>query len=742
MDKNKVLVWALSLSISFFVCPLIAKELADNRSIPKLSSQVELDGLLDEAIWKEALNVKLLYETEPAENIDAKVTTQAYIFEDGEYLYIGFQAQDPGLDLLRASYRDRDDISDEDHVGIEIDTFNDQRRSYNFFVNPLGIQKDSISDDVLDREDSSWNAIWFSAGKVTADGYSVEIKIPFKILRFKDSAEKQWSINFVRSMPRDYKYRFASNPVDRDINCTICQYQQYDGLKDIERGNNIELIPYLFASKTDTRDFANNQDWQSGSVDTEAGLDMRWAIDDSSVLNVAVNPDFSQVEADAAQFDVNTRFALFFDEKRPFFLEGADYFNTMLTIFYSRNIADPDFGAKYTGKIGDASLGILASRDQTTNIIVPSSQSSSLVTLNSESDAAAFRYAYDLTDSSLLGVTMTRRSADDYSNDLISFDGKHQLTDSDVFRYQLIHTETKNPLAINAGQNQSGSAYRINYSHNDRDWSYYASHNHFDKGFRADLGFLTRSGYRKTIIGAGRRWYGDADDFLSRIEFRSDWDTTVQYDGQKLETELEASLNLQGRNQSRLDFEFGGREVFFDNRWFDQDFYEVNISFRPWNNTRLGVAYAYSDDIDFLSSSARAGETEGYSFFIDWQANRHFNAFFEWEEQSFDVAQGKFFDSSVANARFIYQFNEKSFIRFLIRYSSTEFTQDSLVLQGLNVSFTDKNLIKQLLYAYKLDAKSVFYFGYSDRAIEDDVVTSLEEDTRTIFAKFSYAFQL
>lgn len=743
MHNNKVSAGIAGLFALLCTCASYG-----NENIPKLSQPIELDGLLAEPVWQSAQKIELGYETYPAENIPAKYATTAFVFEDGDFLYVGIKAFDPDKQTLRASYRDRDDIGDEDQVGIKIDTFNDQRRSYNFFVNPLGIQEDSISDDVLDREDTSWNAIWYSAGQITEDGYSVELKIPFKILRFanKDS-NKTWAMDIVRLMPKDFEYRFASNPVDRNINCTICQYKKYTGFDDVSTGQNLEVTPYLVANNTDSRDLEQHPyEWRGSEFDSEAGVDLRWAISDNSILNATINPDFSQVESDSAQLDVNTRFALFYDEKRPFFLEGADYFNTMLTIFYSRNIADPDGGVKYTSKGEYGSLGILVSRDNATNVILPSSQSSRLVSLDDASNSAALRYAHDVSETDLLGLTLTHRGSGDYSNDLISFDGKHQLTDTDVFRYQLIHTQTKNPMQwqddYGRAASESGNAYRLNYSHNDRDWSWFVSHNHLDEDFRADLGFLTRSGFRKTIIGGGRRWYGNEQDFFSKITLRGDWDTSVQYDGQRLETESEMTLSLEGRTQSEIDMLFGTREVYFDEQWFEQDFIATTASYKPFSNLRVGLSASYSDQIDFLSENARAGEIKGFSSFLDWQSTKHFNLYLEYVQQSFDLPQGNFFDAKVINANLIYQFNEKSFLRLLLRYSDTNFTSDNAILQGLDVSSINKSLVTQLLYAYKFDAKSVLYLGYSDNGIENDEVHSLTKNQKTLFAKFSYAFQL
>ncbi len=718
-----------------------------NETIPQIFQTVKVDGKLDESVWSNAKIIDLQYEIYPAENIPAKFKTTAYLYEDNEYLYVGFIAEDSEVNKLRASYRDRDDISDEDLVGIKIDTFNDQRRTYNFFVNPLGIQEDSISDDILDRNDFSWDAIWYSAGIITEQGYSVELKIPFKALRFANKkGTKEWAIDLLRMAPKDFEYEFSSSLLDRNINCTICQYKKYKGFANIDTGQNLEVVPYVIANQTEFRDPLSNEPWQGDSADFEAGIDLRWAVSDNSVLNATVNPDFSQVGSDTAQLDVNTRFALFFDEQRPFFLDGADYFNTMLTVYYSRNIADPDAGIKYTSKLNSGSLGILVARDNNTNIIIPNSQGSSLASLDEESNSAVVRYAHDISDDTLLGVTLTHRDAGDYSNDLISFDGKHQLTDSDVFRYQVIHTETNNSEALQSNFNrdasENGSAYRLNYNHNDRDWSWFLSHNHFDENFRADLGFLSRSGYRKTIVGGGRRWYGDDTDFFSRVQLRGDWDTTVQYDGQKLETESEATLSLEGRGQSEVDFVFGTREVFFDERWFNQDFYALSASYKPFADIRVGIEASYSDDIDFLSDQARSGEVTEYEFYFDWQLTKHLNIFVEYVQQDFDLPQGRFFEQEVINSNFIYQFDQKSFLRLLFRYQDVNFTNDPILLGSLAVNQKNLSVARQLLYVYKFDAKSVLYLGYSDNAVENDLIRSLRKDIKTLFAKFSYAFQL
>lgn len=714
--------------------------------IPKLNASIQLDGKLDEEFWSHAKKVNLGYETRPGENIPAKVKTTAYIAENSNSLLVAFVAEDPNPEKILASFKDRDSPWGDDLVGFKVDTFGDSRKAYNFLVNPIGIQMDSIENDVTGKDDVSWNGIWYSKGILTDTGYQVEIEIPFKVLRFPNTnQEKTWGIDFMRIYPREFPYRLAFNKVERDVSCLVCQISKATGFESIESGNNLELLPYVSARQAEQRELPSDSSWQGDGTDTDAGLDVRWGITDNSVLNVTLNPDFSQVESDAVQLDVNTRFALFNDEKRPFFVEGAEFFNTMLTIFYSRNIADPDAGVKYISESDTGSLGLLVNRDSITNIVLPDTQSSRFVSLDQKSNSAAFRYAHNWSQDTILGVSMTRRSSDDYSNDLISFDGKHQLTDSDVLRYQVIHTETENPLFLQTNyqveEKESGSAYRLNYSHNDRDWTWYLSHNQFDENFRADLGFLNQSGYRKSVIGAGRRWYGEQGAFFNKVELRGDWDTTTRFDGQKLETETEVTFSLEGKAQSKIDFHFGSREFFYDLQWFDQDFYDIAVSFKPISSLKLGFKASYNDEIDYLSERARPGKVTSLNNSLDWQLSKNLNWVFEYVQQDFDLDEGNYFKQELINSKMIYHFNEKSFLRLLVRYRDIEFEQLPL-LTTVPSNLNNKSLVRQLLYAHKFDAKSALYIGYSDRGRANDQIINLEQDGRTIFAKFSYAFQL
>ena len=392
----------------------IAQTVADY-NIPRIHSRPNIDGVLAAGEWDQAIRIAVNIETSPAENMPADVTAEALIMEDGAVLYVAFIANDYEIDQIRAFYRDRDDIGRDDRVGIVLDTFNDERRAYEFFVNPFGVQADSIFDDVNQRNDDSWNAIWDSAGQITATGYSVEMAIPLKQLRFTPSQGLQtWGINLVRNYPRNRDNRISNTPLDRNISCYLCQISKADGFANLTISRNLEIIPTMTAIAVENRAAAG---WDRDGVDPEGSLDVRWGISQNLYLNATINPDFSQVEADSPQLDINNTFSLFFPERRTFFLDGADYFDSFQNLVHTRNIADPRFGAKLTGKSGAHSYGLLAANDTSTSFLIPRSLGSRVASLaDLESEVAIARYRYDIFENSTIGALITDRSGDDYNN--------------------------------------------------------------------------------------------------------------------------------------------------------------------------------------------------------------------------------------------------------------------------------------------------------------------------------------
>ncbi|MEZ7830121.1 MAG: carbohydrate binding family 9 domain-containing protein, partial [Gammaproteobacteria bacterium] len=256
-----------------------------NYNIPRVNTEPRIDGQIDQGEWSQATRIPVNIETNPNDNVPAEVEAQALLMEDGEVLYVAFIALDPDPDQIRAFYRDRDSMWNDDWVSIVLDTFNDERRAFEFFANPYGVQADAIQDDVNGDEDESWNAIWNSAGQINEDGYVVEMAIPMKQLRFTPSQNNQtWGIDLVRFYPRDRDTRIANNPRDRNIACYLCQISKADGFANLTRSRNLEVIPTVTSTSVENRNPAM-AGWDSESIDAQGSLDVRWGISQDLYLN-------------------------------------------------------------------------------------------------------------------------------------------------------------------------------------------------------------------------------------------------------------------------------------------------------------------------------------------------------------------------------------------------------------------------------------------------------------------------
>ena len=382
-------------------------------NIPYIEGEVIIDGEINDDLWLGALSIELNLVNSPWDNLPSPVKTTAKLVENGEFLYISFVASDPEPENIQAFLTDRDNAWFHDLVGIKLDTHNNRRLNYEFFVNPYGVQNDSTFNEITGEANDSWDGLWYAFGKKTAQGYQVEIAIPYNILNFKsDGQEKKWAIELVRIYPRDTSLRISHVPINRDNPCWLCQYPEAIGFETAKIDKNIRLTPTLAATSDAYRDVNSlNSDISEWTTENEvaAGLDLRWGINANNLLNATINPDFSTVESDSGQLNVNTNFSLFYEEKRAFFLDNSDYFSSDFNLVYTRNIADPDYGAKLTGRIDKHSYGVFSTNDTETNILLPGNLGSQLVTLNKESHSGALRYRYDFSDDLTVGTITTFR---------------------------------------------------------------------------------------------------------------------------------------------------------------------------------------------------------------------------------------------------------------------------------------------------------------------------------------------
>jgi len=736
--------------------------------IPNIAGEIKVDGELGDKQWQQAKELELNFVTRPFENTRPPVSTTVKIFENGHTLYVAFIAQDPNVENISAFYRDRDGIWSDDLVGIKLDTFNDSRLAHQFFVNPLGIQADSIQNEMTGNESDSWDGIWQSAGKIVANGYQVEIAIPLRILNFKEGAEhKIWGAELLRYYPRTDRLRISNMPLDRNNACNLCQMGTISGFKQAKQGKNLALVPTLVLGKGQSRDPEANVEWED-SDNKEVGLDLKWGITPEISLQATLNPDFSQVEADVAQLSINDTFALFFDEKRTFFLENSDYFSSNYNLVYTRNVGAPDYGAKVTGRIDQHTFGLFVANDESTTFLVPGNLGSSIATIEDESRNLALRYRYDLSEQLAIGWTSTLRDSEGYYNYVNGIDAKYQLTENDTFRAQILRSDTQYPidlykefcdddceqdsdysetaLRLKKTEAFSGKALRVSYAHEERNWNVFLRQSDQDAGIRTDLGFGSLADRTQSVIGAGYNWFSE-NTWWNRIRFSGDWDISHNDNGELIEKEAEAYLSVNGQLQSFFRIGLVKRDkvglrndpsnlsITNNSTLFAEKMGSVYFEMRPSSSWHISAFSRFGDHIDYDNN--RLGKQLFVRPTINWNVGKSLQFKLRYTYQDFDVDGQQLFTANLADFRATYQFDQRQFLRLILVYSDIERNQQNYTF---DVDASSKGLGTQLLYSYKINPLTKFFVGYSDSAYQDDVLTTLTKNQRSVFMKFSYAW--
>lgn len=711
--------------------------------IPRTSGNVNLDGRLDEKAWNQALVVDLDIEFMPAENVDAPVKTECFLTFDDNHLYVGFKAYDPEPQKIRAYLADRDALYNDDVVGILLDTFNDQNRAYAFYCNPLGVQGDEIFSQGGSKEDYTWDAIWDSAGRIQDSGYTVEMAIPFRSLQFPHSSETHmWGFAPIRNYPRSRRHQMTCFPLERDqMQCILCQIPKLKGFQNVKPGRNIELDPTLTGIRTDQREDFPEGKMEKERANLDPGISGQWGFTHNLTLSAAANPDFSQVEADAAQLDINKQFALYYPEKRPFFLEGTDFFNTPIQALYTRSVADPNYGIKISGKEGKNAIGIFSSQDTLTNLLFPGAEGSTASSLGQNSYANVIRYRRDVGKSSTLGLLATDREGEDYHNRLVGLDGILRITQSDTFAFQFLGSQTAYPEEVAKEFSQDtgelkGYAVHMEFARQKRSYLLYGTYDDFSPEFRADLGFVPQVDCRKFEVGGGYLSWGKPDEFFTSMEITTNYDQTNTHDGRLLEKELEARAVLEGPLQSMAMWVIGARKKTYRNVPFDQFFNHFNFEIKPVGDLSTGIFFSLGDEIDY--THVQGGKYLQASPFIEFRYGRHVELSLSHDYNHLNVEEGRLFTANATEVRLFYHLNSRAFFRAILQFWDIDRTPE---LYESDVDARFNRLFSQLLFSYKLNPRTVLFLGYSDNYYGFQNV-ELTQSQRTFFFKIGYAWNL
>ena len=745
--------------------PAAAHEPPYTIHIARATGPIVIDGDLSDPAWKDAQPIEKWWETRPGDNIEPKVRNVGRIAYDDKFLYVGLEFDDPDPKKIRAPFADRDNVdSTTDYGGIILDSSYDKKSAILFLANPRGIQYDSMNSDTNGNEDNSPDWFWDSAAKINDHGWTLEIRIPFSSLRYPKKDVQTWGMMLYRNYPRDRRYQMFTVRLPRESNCFICNEQPLEGLTGLPAGGNVIVAPFGVAHQESTPRGDLGTSLVNPAPNYDAGLDVKWTPNANTTIDAAVNPDFSQVETDTAQITANERFALFYPEKRPFFLERVDLFSTPVQAVYTRTITDPLWGARATGQVGQTQYTALITHDDGGGtVIIPGPNGSEFADQDFQSTVAIGRVRHDFGQSFISGLVTDREIEGGGYNRVLGPDFQWRPNGSNTLTGQILFSDTRTPDLGCApgtcspeewdGRRMQSHAAELWFQHNDKHFDAFANYRDYGDGFRADVGFVPQVGFREQYAEGGYSIY-PTKGFVSRERFFVQLDYVQDRDKNLIDRFASVGTGLDGLANSFLRFWYIEEDVRADDSLtgtstvLPRRRFFTTLQASPWNwLTRVEVDANYGLDVDFVR--ARPGHGGTVSFFATLRPTNHIQVDLTANHRWLDVDNGsgkeaRLFTADVQRIRAVYTFNSKSFLRLIAQRTAQ--TQDP-ALYGFvpPLEPKDESIDWSALFAYKLNWQSVLFFGYQDQyalAVPDPPLSGeLEHAGRSFFLKISYAFQ-
>jgi len=712
--------------------------------IPRVHRAPKLEEFLENRPREAELTVTDFRQNSPGDGTPATELTTAYLSYDDKNLYAVFVCRDEA-GQVRAHLSKREDSDQDDGVGLLLDTYRDFHRAYYFFSNPLGVQTDAIYTEGQGY-DFSFDTLWDNAGRVTGDGYIVFFSIPFKSLRFSSDAAQTWGVALYRVILRKSEYDYWPYVTQRVEGLTQ-QFAPVAGLENVSPGRNIQLIPYgLLASDH----FLNQPIPANGSTvasppsftdrfEHRAGLDAKFVARDSLTFDVTVNPDFSQVESDDPQVTVNQRFAVFFPEKRPFFIENAGFFMTPIDLFFSRQIADPQFGSRMTGKLGKWTLGALVIDDRQPGLGATSGA------YKTRAADGVVRVTREFGNQSYIGAFFSSRDFADTSNRVASLDARLKFSKNWVVDAQAVHTWTRQDL--NAGQNclsfastnpvvgsQQGNALWADASYTGRNFNFSTNYNDFSPNFCTELGFVNRIDIRQNYAVGSYLWRpqkGKIVDFGPGFSETVDWD----HNGVMQDWQAVAVFQVELTKQTTLSISRGEAYELFNNIGFRKHSGYVLASTQPYKWISFSARYTQGIGENFFPAPGLLpflGNARRVNFGFSLRPSSRFRLdetfiYSKLGTRGGSTPQGSMpghniFNNYLNRTKLNYQFTKEFSLRLILDYNATIANTQLFDLQrslggsdAMNGPFAPTKLFTtDVLFTYLLHPGTAVYLGYNN----------------------------
>lgn len=680
-----------------------------------------IDGVLDDPVWAEAPLITgfLTWRPDFGKNMHEK--TVVYLAFDRENLYFAFRCYDSDPSKIKASMTARDNIKRDDWVCLNLDTFNDHQSLYALYVNPLGIQADSRFEG--GGEDYTIDVVWYSAGRIDVEGYTVEVRIPFKSIRYRHREPVEMGIIFERSISR-YSESGTYPPLDPARGFDFLTQTQTLHFTDIQPYTLLELLPDVTRSETSLMEEGSLRSQKSKN---DIGLTVKYGLTSELIVDGTVNPDFSQVESDAGQVDFNLRYALFYPEKRPFFLEGREKFTLaaaesgtpLESVVHTRTIIDPFVGLRLSGKVSAKdTIASLYALDE----LEPGSPSDF-------AHVTIARYKHALRDDSFIGGFWTGRFEGSRHNAIAGSDGHIRLNSSSYFAFHAFISRTKQ---LDQSDGVVGHALGLEYSYQTRDRLFQIAIHDLGRDFLTETGYLTRNGLTRfkagfvPMIYPRSRIFLRVDPLLHAIHIRDKFSGLY-------ETSKTVDLRLVMPRNTTLTAGGGYKTEIFLGKRFGRSGWRVVAVSQITKELLLNMRYSYGQKIRYIESPFQGrGSDAILSATFQPSEKLRFGLSLTYSDFVRSVDGSKEYDYTIVRSENAYQVSKHLFFRAIGEYNSFR-----------------RRLMTDLLASFTYVPGTVIHVGYGSLyekvAWQDGQVEPSDrflETKRSFFFKLSYLWRL
>ncbi len=739
---------------------------------PRIDTTVTIDGKLDEPVWSRAALLTGFSEYAPVDQRPSPDSTDVLVWYSRDAIYFGIRAYEP-RDEVRATLAERDNISSDDNTEIMLDTYDERNRAYVFIVNPLGVQADGLKNEqggynpgahvAPGQNDLTPDFIWQSKGHVTDWGYEVEVRIPFNSLRYPSRMPQRWGIQIQRNVQHN-GYQETWTEARKASASFVDQEGALVGMSGMRHGQVVGVNPEVTNTTNGSPCCSPaNAGWRYASKQNLGG-NVRWALGSNFVLNGTVKPDFSQVEADATQIAADERFALYYAEKRPFFVEGSDQFNVPNTLFYTRTIVQPNAAAKLTGKLDRTDVAFLSAVDG--GAVTPTGQAPLVDVL---------RVRRGFGQQSTFGVMYSDRVGGGRANRVADAD-IHWVFDPRTYaQFQAVMSST-----TQNGATQNAPMWEAVLDGTGRSFGFHYNVLGIGNGFADDNGFIQRTGVVEPNASNRLSIYGAPGAFLERLNVMLMTSAVFRYDDFFAGKHL-----LEDRASPNASFTFRGgwslnvtptlASYAFDPAAYAGEYVgsataatpfvpsprittfttQVKASTPYYRGYDASASVAAGNDVDF-EETARVRRLD-YAASVDLRPTEQLRVTATYQTSSFTRRRDgvRSFSTSIPYLKVEYQLTRSIFFRMVAQYTSS--TRQPLLdwRTGQPIRYasdsgyvpfpalTSNALRADWLFSYRPTPGTVFYFGYGNTLREPDPLRfdRLRRTSDAFFIKASYLFR-